>query len=67
MRARLPQNELCIDGVYYVIVNERPGPPEHPHRKVITCRRPKGKRHYVVIEYENHTFSTPVPSPFQQR
>lgn len=51
---------MTIDGIKYVVLSETPYDFEGKTRYSIRLRRPRGKRVYVVIRYENGTLSSVV-------
>jgi len=50
----------CKDGITYKVITAKPYIHNGITRISYTCKRPRGKRTYVVIGYENGTFSTAV-------
>ena len=48
----------CKDGITYEVINATPYTHNGSARISYTCKRPRGKRTYLVIGYENGSFST---------
>jgi hypothetical protein len=48
----------CKDGITYEVINAKPYVYNGNARVSYTCKRPRGKRTYLVIQYENGLFST---------
>lgn len=46
-----------IDGIAYVVVSVKNFTHNEKNREWITLRRPKGKRFYYVVRYENGSLS----------
>ena len=48
----------CANGITYNVITAKPYEFNGRSRISYTCKRPKGKRTYIIIGYENGTFST---------
>ena len=49
----------CKDGITYEVITAKPYVYSYGIARIsYTCKRPRGKRTYNVIGYENGTFST---------
>lgn len=51
---------VTIRGVYYLVESERPYEYQGHKRTEYTLRRPKGRRSYYAVRYENGTLSDVV-------
>jgi hypothetical protein len=52
---------LTFDGVSYVVLTEKTYEHNGSKRASITMKRPRGKRTYHVVRYENGTYSSITP------
>ena len=50
----------CKNGITYEVITAKPYVYNGIARTSYICKRPRGKRTYCVIGYENGTFSTAV-------
>lgn len=50
----------CKDGITYEVINAKHYIHNGNARISYTCKRPRGKRSYLIIGYENGLFSTAV-------
>ena len=48
----------CKDGITYEVIKAEPYTHNGKARIEYTCKRPRGKRIYWVVQYENGLFST---------
>ena len=48
----------CAAGIRYEVIKATPYTHNGMQRISYTCKRPRGRRTYLVIGYENGTFST---------
>ena len=48
----------CANGIRYEVIKATPFTHNGCQRISYTCKRPRGRRTYLVIGYENGTFST---------
>jgi hypothetical protein len=55
--ATLPQ-VTCKDGILYDVLKASTYTFNGRNRVSYTCKRPRGRRTYIIIGYENGTFST---------
>lgn len=53
-------SQITKDGVTYEVVKAKPYEYKGNSRVSYTCKRPRGRRFYMIIGYENGTFSRAV-------
>jgi hypothetical protein len=53
-----PTQIICKDGIMYDVLKASAYTFNGRERVSYTCKRPRGRRTYIVIGYENGTFST---------
>jgi hypothetical protein len=51
---------LTLDGITYAVLSEKPYEYNGYKRVSITLKRPRGRRTYVAIRYENGCYSSVV-------
>lgn len=52
------QTLTSAEGIQMTVIKARPFTHNGCERVSYTCKRPRGRRTYVVVGYENGTFST---------
>lgn len=54
------ENEVTIEGVRYLVLTRKPYEYKGKQRVSLGLKRPKGRKAYIAILYENGTFSSAV-------